>query len=243
MKIYPAIDIRGGRCVRLRQGDPEQQTVFSDDPSEMARRWVGMGAEWLHVVDLDGAFGGAPENREAIAGIVGAVSVPVQLGGGLRGMEQILAAAEAGIARVILGTAAFESPDLVATANDALPGRVAVGIDARDGCVATEGWTRVTDTEASSFARQVAGLGACVIVYTDIGRDGMHTGPNVAATMDLAESVDAPVIASGGVSDLADVQAVAVEAGSGIEGLIIGSALYRGTVDLEDAIAVGRSVA
>ena len=161
----------------------------------------------------------------------------------MRGMSQIVAAAEAGIARVILGTAAFESPGLVATANDALPGRVAVGIDARDGCVATEGWTRVTDTEAGAFARRVADLGACVIVYTDIGRDGMHTGPNVAATMDLAESVDVPVIASGGVSDLADVQAVAMESGAGIEGLIVGSALYRGTLDLSEAIAVGRSVA
>jgi len=240
MTIYPAIDIRGGRCVRLRQGDPEQQTVFSDDPSEMARRWVDAGAEWLHMVDLDGAFSGGPENRDAIAKVVAAVSIPVQLGGGLRGMEQIAAAADAGIARLILGTAAFESPDLVREANEALPGRIAVGIDARDGFVATEGWKRVTDMSAIPFATNVAGLGACTIVYTDIGRDGMHTGPNVEATMDLAEAVDVPVIASGGVSDLADVQKVAGEAGSGIAGLIIGSALYRGTVDLEDAIAVGR---
>jgi phosphoribosylformimino-5-aminoimidazole carboxamide ribotide isomerase len=224
----------------LRQGDPEQQTVFSDDPSEMARRWVDEGAEWLHVVDLDGAFSGGPENREAIAKIVDSVSVPVQLGGGLRGMEQISAAADAGIRRLILGTAAFESPELVGEANDALPGRVAAGIDARDGFVATEGWKRVTDAAAIPFARKVAGLGACTIVYTDIGRDGMHTGPNVEATMDLAEAVDVPVIASGGVSDIADVQRVAAESGSGIAGLIIGSALYRGTVDLADAIAVGR---
>jgi phosphoribosylformimino-5-aminoimidazole carboxamide ribotide isomerase len=227
----------------LRQGDPEQQTVFSDDPSEMARRWADMGAEWLHVVDLDGAFGGAPENRRAVAGIVDAVSIPVQLGGGLRDMGHILAAAESGLTRLILGTAAFETPELVSTANDALPGRVAVGIDARDGLVATEGWKHVTEAAAIPSARQVADLGACGIVYTDIGRDGMHTGTNVAATVDLAESVDVPVIASGGVSDLADVQAVAMESSSGIEGLIIGSALYRGTVDLEDAIAVGRSAA
>ncbi len=240
MTIYPAIDIRGGRCVRLRQGDPEQQTVFSDDPSEMARQWADLGAEWLHVVDLDGAFSGGPANREAIAKIVGAVSIPVQLGGGLRGMAQVSAAADAGISRLILGTAAFETPELVGEANDALPGRIAVGIDARDGLVATEGWKHVTDAAAIPFAGKVASLGASTIVYTDIGRDGMHTGPNVEATMDLAESVDIPVIASGGVSDLADVQAVAAEAGSGIEGLIIGSALYRGTVDLVDAMAVGR---
>lgn len=241
MTIYPAIDIRGGRCVRLRQGDPEQQTVFSDDPSEMARRWAGMGAEWLHVVDLDGAFSGGPANREAIERIVAAVSIPVQLGGGLRGMTQIHGAANAGIARCILGTAAFTSPELVGQASAALPGRIAVGIDARDGYVATEGWRNVTDSDAVTFARQVSGLGACAIIYTDIGRDGMHTGTNVEATMGLAEAVDIPVIASGGISDLADVQAVAAEAGSGIEGLIIGSALYRGTVDLADAIAVGQS--
>jgi len=241
MTIYPAIDIRGGRCVRLRQGDPEQQTVFSDDPSEMARRWADMGAEWLHVVDLDGAFSGDPANRAATDNIVAAVSIPVQLGGGLRGMAQIRGAADAGISRCILGTAAFESPELVEEANAALPGRVAVGIDARDGFVATEGWRNVTKTEAVAFARKVAALGACAIIYTDIGRDGMHTGTNVEATMGLAEAVDIPVIASGGVSDLADVQAVAGEAASGIEGLIIGSALYRGTVDLGDAIAVGRS--
>lgn len=241
MTIYPAIDIRGGQCVRLRQGDPEQQTVFSDDPSEMARRWADIGAEWLHVVDLDGAFSGGPANRAAVEKIVGAVSIPVQLGGGLRSMEQIRAAADAGITRCILGTAAFESPELVGEASEALPGRVAVGIDARNGFVATEGWTKVTDADAVGFARKMAALGACAIIYTDIGRDGMHTGTNVPATMDLAESVDIPVIASGGIADIADVRAVATESRSGIEGLIIGSALYRGTVDLADALAVGRS--
>ena len=240
MRIYPAIDLKGGRCVRLRQGDPQQETVFSDDPVTTASRWVDEGAEWLHLVDLDGAFSGSPQNAEAIAGILRTVDVPVQLGGGLRSVEAARAALEAGVQRIILGTAAFEQPEIVSELAADHPGRVAVGIDARDGRVATHGWKEQTDRPAIDFAREMEGRGAAVIIYTDIRRDGMLEGPNVDATVALAETLSIPVIASGGVSSLGDIRSLARVAAAGIEGVIVGRALYDRAFTLREAIAAAR---
>lgn len=240
MTIYPAIDLRAGRCVRLEQGDPDRETTFSDDPAATARRWVSEGAEWLHVVDLDGAFSGERRNADAIGEIVDAAGVPVQLGGGLRSMDAIRAAVDVGVERVIIGTAAMEHPELVAEAASELPGRVAVGIDARDGFVATRGWKVVADVQATDLARRMEALGASVVIYTDIRRDGMLAGPNVAATAVLAQSVRIPVIASGGMSSLKDVEVLASLSSAGVEGVIIGRALYAGRFTLGEAMAVAR---
>ncbi len=240
MTLYPAIDLRCGRCVRLEQGDPERETQFSDDPAATARGWVSEGAEWLHVVDLDGAFSGERANETAIRDIVKSAGVPVQLGGGLRTVEAIASAVDAGIERVIVGTAAHERPAIVREAAELVPGRVAVGIDARDGLVATRGWRVVTDVAAVDMARRMEDLGAAVIIYTDIGRDGMLEGPNIGATRALAESLSIPVIASGGVASLTDVEAARDLAEAGVEGVIVGRALYAGQFTLPDAIAVLR---
>ena len=236
MILYPAIDLKGGQCVRLRQGDMERATVFNDDPAAQAAAFAAAGAAWLHVVDLDGAFAGAPVNGDAVAAIVGAVDIPVQLGGGIRRLETIEAWFERGVARAILGTVAVKEPDLVRTACARWPGRIALGIDARGGRVAVEGWAEVSELDARDLALRFEDAGAAAIIYTDIDRDGVMQGPNVEATAALADSVSTPVIASGGVASLDDLRALS--AAPGIAGAIIGRALYDGRIDLSAALAL-----
>ncbi|MDY6954622.1 MAG: 1-(5-phosphoribosyl)-5-[(5-phosphoribosylamino)methylideneamino]imidazole-4-carboxamide isomerase [Thermodesulfobacteriota bacterium] len=240
MLIIPAVDIKGGRCVRLLQGRKDSETVFSDDPSSMASRWEAEGAELLHVVDLDGAFEKAPQNIEAIKGIVNAVRIPMQLGGGIRTMDTISMYLDLGIARVIVGTEAIRHPGLVKEASEKYPGRIVVGIDARDGLVAVEGWTETTRQGAVDVAKGFESLGLAAIVFTDIHRDGMQTGPSVGQTKRLAESVNIPIIASGGVSNIDDIEALLPLEEVGVEGVITGRALYAGTLDLRKALEMGR---
>jgi phosphoribosylformimino-5-aminoimidazole carboxamide ribotide isomerase len=232
LTIYPAIDLKDGACVRLRRGAMEQATVYSDDPAAQARAWQEAGFRWLHVVDLNGAFAGHSVNAAAVAAILGAARVPVQLGGGLRDMAGIARWIEAGIARVILGSAAVKQPALVREACRAYPGRIAVGIDARDGMVATEGWAETSDLAADELALRFADAGVAAIIHTDIGRDGMLSGVNIEATLALAARVSTPVIASGGIGSLEDLRALdAAARGSRVEGVIVGRALYDGRVD------------
>ncbi len=235
MILYPAIDLKDGQCVRLLRGAMDQATVFSDDPAAQARAFAQAGAEWLHLVDLNGAFAGAPVNGAAVEAILAAVAVPCQLGGGIRDMATIEAWLDKGLARVILGTVAVEDPDLVRQAARAFPGRVAVGIDARGGRVATRGWADQTETLATDLARAFEDAGVAAIIYTDIDRDGAMQGPNVAATADLARAVSIPVIASGGVSSLGDL--IALRETGVISGAISGRALYDGKLDLAEALA------
>lgn len=238
MIIIPAIDLKGGKCVRLLQGREEDVTVYSDDPVATAERWADTGAELIHIVDLDGAFSGQQKNLDAVRAIREAVDVKLELGGGIRDIERIDMLADLGIDRVILGTVAAENPELVKESCAKHPGRVIVGIDARDGKVAVRGWVEVTGHEATEFAKTVEGQGAAGIVYTDISRDGMLSGPNVEATRDLAASVNIPVIASGGIKSLDDIQNL-LDAG-GIWGAITGKAIYSGSMDVEEAIALTR---
>ncbi len=235
--LYPAIDLKDGACVRLRQGDMQQATVFSQQPAEQARSFVQDGAEWLHLVDLNGAFAGQPVNSAAVRDILGAVEVPVQLGGGIRDMHTIAYWLEAGIQRVILGTVAVRNPELVRDACRQFPDRVAVGIDARDGNVAVEGWAEASTLAAEELAKRFEDAGVSAIIYTDIARDGMMEGVNREATLALAQAVQIPIIASGGVSDMEDVLALAAHGGEGIAGAIIGRALYDGTIRLMDVTA------
>ena len=235
MILYPAIDLKDGQCVRLLRGAMDRATVFNDDPAAQARAFAEAGAEWLHLVDLNGAFAGAPVNAGAVAAILDAVDIPCQLGGGIRDMATIEAWLEKGLARVILGTVAVEDPDLVRQAARAFPGRVAVGIDARQGRVATRGWADQTEVEATELARAYQDAGVTALIYTDIDRDGAMQGPNVAATEALARAVSIPVIASGGVSSLADL--VALRKTGVIAGAISGRALYDGKLDLGEALA------
>lgn len=237
MILYPAIDLKGGQCVRLLRGDMNAATVFNEDPSSQARAFEAAGCEWLHLVDLDGAFAGEPVNAAAVAGIIGAVSVPVQLGGGVRDMKTLERWLDAGISRVILGTAAVREPDFVREAARAHPGRVAVGIDARAGRVAIEGWAEETDMTAASLARQFEDAGVAALIYTDIERDGAMQGPNVEATAELARAVSIPVIASGGVSRMADLEALKA-CGAPLDGVISGRALYDGRLDLTEAVTL-----
>lgn len=238
MILYPAIDLKDGQCVRLFKGDMEKATVFGDDPAAQARAFAAQGAEWLHLVDLNGAFAGRPVNAAAVEAILAAVDVPCQLGGGIRDMETIGMWLEKGLRRVILGTVAVEEPALVREAARAFPGRVAVGIDARDGRVATRGWADQTDMQATDLARAFEDAGVAAIIYTDIDRDGAMQGPNIAATERLARAVSIPVIASGGVATLDDIAALA---GTGvIAGAISGRALYEGAFALADALKVAR---
>ncbi len=234
MILYPAIDLKDGQCVRLLHGEMEAATVFSDDPAAQARAFEAAGCEWIHLVDLNGAFAGRPVNAAAVEAILSAVSVPAQLGGGIRDMATIEMWLGKGLARVILGTVAVENPDLVREAARAFPGQVAVGIDARGGRVATKGWATETDVMLTDLARSFEDAGVAAIIYTDILRDGAMKGPNIAATEALARAVSIPVIASGGVSSLADLTALR-DTGV-IAGAISGRALYDGAIDLAAAL-------
>lgn len=232
--VIPAIDIRGGRCVRLLRGDYDRETQYPDDPVAVARRWERMGAPLIHVVDLDGARTGAPENATLIATICQAVNVPVEVSGGMRTLAAIQSALEGGAARVQLGSAAVADPGLVREACAAFPGAIVVAIDAKDGEVMIDGWTRASGVRATDLARRAADLGAPRIMYTDIARDGALEGPNVSALREIVESVPIPVIASGGISTLDQLREVIA---TGCEGAIIGKALYEGHLDLREALA------
>ena len=240
MILYPAIDLKDGQCVRLYKGDMQKATVFGDDPAAQARAFMGQGAQWLHLVDLNGAFAGAPVNGAAVETILAATNVPAQLGGGIRDMTTIETWLAKGLARVILGTIAVENPDLVRQAARTFPGKVAVAIDARNGMVATKGWAEDTDLDATELARRFEDAGVAAIIYTDINRDGAMQGPNVAATAALARAVSIPVIASGGVSRLDDLIALR-DCGASLDGAISGRALYDGKLDLAEAMAVLRA--
>lgn len=240
MIVIPAIDIKGGRCVRLQQGRMDRETVFGEDPAAMAKRWAEEGASMIHVVDLDGAVGKKPKNLPSIEGILAAVTVPIQVGGGIRDMDTIGMYAEIGVHRIIIGTEAIRNPALVREACRRYPGRIVVGIDARNGRVAIEGWTETTQTPAVDLARRFEDSGAAAINFTDIHRDGMQTGPNLEATRELAEAVAIPVVASGGVSTLQDIRNLLPLERFGVVGVITGKALYAGTLDLKEAIALAR---
>ena len=237
MILYPAIDLKDGQAVRLLKGEMEKATVFNDDPAAQAMAFVEAGCEWLHLVDLNGAFAGEPVNGAAVEAILAGTNVPAQLGGGIRDMATIEGWLSKGLARVILGTVAVEEPDLVREAARAFPGQVAVGIDARGGKVATRGWAEETDVHATDLARSFEDAGVAAIIYTDINRDGAMQGPNVEATAALARAVDMLVIASGGVSSLADLQALK-DCGTALDGAISGRALYDGAIDLGEALAL-----
>ncbi|MFK7745935.1 MAG: 1-(5-phosphoribosyl)-5-[(5-phosphoribosylamino)methylideneamino]imidazole-4-carboxamide isomerase [Roseobacter sp.] len=239
MILYPAIDLKDGQAVRLVHGDMAQSTVFNDDPAAQARAFVQAGCAWLHLVDLNGAFAGQPVNAEPVEAILKSCPVPAQLGGGIRDMATIETWIDKGLARVILGTVAVENPQLVREAARAFPGKVAVGIDARNGFVATKGWAEETDVKVIDLARSFEDAGVSAIIYTDILRDGAMGGPNIAATAELARAVDIPVIASGGVSSMADLTALK-ETGV-ISGAISGRALYDGAIDLAAALAALKS--
>ena len=234
MILYPAIDLKDGQCVRLLRGEMTAATVFGTDPAAQAAAFQGAGCSWLHLVDLNGAFAGVPVNGAAIRAILAQVTVPVQLGGGIRDMDTIAMWLNAGIARVILGTVAVENPDLVRQAARAYPGQIAVGIDARAGFVATKGWAVATDVQAVDLARSYQDAGVAAIIYTDIDRDGAMGGPNISATQTLAQAVTIPVIASGGVSSMADL--LALRDCGVIAGAISGRALYEGAIDLKSAL-------
>ncbi|MCA2012834.1 1-(5-phosphoribosyl)-5-[(5-phosphoribosylamino)methylideneamino]imidazole-4-carboxamide isomerase [Cereibacter sphaeroides] len=236
MILYPAIDLKDGQCVRLYKGAMEKATVFNDDPAAQAKAFADQGAEWIHLVDLNGAFAGKPVNAEAVEAILKTVKVPCQLGGGIRDMATIEAWLSKGLARVILGTVAVENPDLVREAARAFPGQVAVGIDARKGLVATKGWAEETDVKVTELAVAFEDAGVAAIIYTDIDRDGAMQGPNVEATAELAWATSIPVIASGGVSRLEDLIALK-ETGAPLNGAISGRALYDGKLDLAEALA------
>jgi len=238
--VIPAIDLKGGQCVRLFQGDLARATVYGNDPVAMAERWQREGAEWLHVVDLDGAVAGVPAHLETLRAIAAALSIPIEFGGGIRTLDGARAAFAAGAERLILGTLALEAPDLLAEIASEFPGRVYVALDARDGRVATRGWTETTDTTVAAAAHACEARGAAGFLFTDVSRDGTERGVNVEATVALAEAVHLPVVASGGVASLEDVRRLHAVEGSGIAAVIVGKALYTGAVRLADAIAAAR---
>ena len=240
MIIYPAIDIRGGRCVRLTEGRFDAETVFADDPAEMALKWAGMGAEFLHLVDLDGALAGEGKNVPVIERILQSVNIPVQLGGGIRNLETIEKLLALGVTRLILGSAAVKNPQLVEEACKKYPGHIAVGIDAKNGEVAIEGWGKGSGVAATELAKQMAAYGVETIIYTDISRDGMLSGVNVEATAALARACGVPIIASGGVASLEDIRRVKAVEADGVQGCIIGKAIYTGAVDLKEALALAK---
>ncbi len=237
MILYPAIDLKDGQAVRLLRGDMDKSTVFSTDPAAQAMEFVNAGCEWLHLVDLNGAFAGEPVNAASVEQILAQTNTPAQLGGGIRDMKTIEAWLEKGLARVILGTVAVEQPELVRDAARAFPGQVAVGIDARNGRVATKGWAKETDVEVTELAKSFEDAGVAAIIYTDINRDGAMQGPNIEATAALAHAVSIPVIASGGVSSIEDLIALR-DCGAALNGAISGRALYDGAIDLREALDV-----
>jgi phosphoribosylformimino-5-aminoimidazole carboxamide ribotide isomerase len=236
MILYPAIDLKDGACVRLLRGDMEQVTVFNSDPAEQARRFAQQGFHWIHVVDLNGAVSGKPVNSDAVAQILAAVDIPIQLGGGIRSMATLEHWLNRGVSRVVLGTVALKEPDLVRTACRHFPGRVAVGIDARDGYVAVQGWAETSTVKALDLALKFEDSGVAAVVYTDINRDGAMGGLNIEATSDLAFALTTPLIASGGVSSLGDLAALKAEEDAGIDGVICGRALYDGRIDPQAAL-------
>lgn len=234
MEVWPAIDLRAGCCVRLKRGDYAQETVFGEDPAAMARHWVDSGAEHLHLVDLDGAREGRPANLKSVRAIVEAVEIPCELGGGIRSRQTIGELLDLGLERLVIGTKAIRQPDWFRRMSRQFPGRLALGIDAREGRVATDGWLETSDVEATELAGRFAGEPIAAIIYTDIDTDGMLSGPNVEAMAQMQAAVDLPVIASGGVTSQADVARLAA---AGMAGCIIGRALYEGTLTLGDALA------
>ncbi len=236
MIVIPAIDLKEGKCVRLEQGLMDKDTVFNDNPAAQARAWQDQGAELLHIVDLDGAFAGQPKNRDAIEAILKAITIPAQLGGGIRDIATIEAYLSLGLSRVIIGTAAQRNPELVREACSRFPGQIVVGIDAKNGMVAVQGWAELTDVTAVDLAKRFEGFGVSAVIYTDISRDGMLQGPNLEATKALAEAVSIPVIASGGVSSLKDIENLMAIEAYGVSGVITGKAVYTGAIKLNEAI-------
>ncbi len=240
MIFFPAIDLKDGNCVRLLRGDMDQATVFGQDPAAQAGLFAAAGCQYLHMVDLDGAFAGQPVNGQAVEAVLKAISIPLQLGGGIRDLATIEMWLGKGVARVILGTAALADPDLVRRACRDFPGRIAIGIDALDGMVAVEGWARLSQVSADDLARALEDAGAAALIYTDIQRDGAMQGPNIEATLSLARGVKTPVIASGGVSSMADLAALKAAGGGLLEGVICGRAVYDGKVDPAAAVELLR---
>jgi len=238
MDVIPAVDIKNGKCVRLFQGKMESETVFSDDPAAMAKRWADEGAEIIHVVDLDGAIEKSPQNLESITKIINSVDAHIQVGGGIRNQSTIRMFLEIGVKRVIIGTEAIRNPKLVKDACKEFPGQIVVGIDARNGMVAIEGWTKTTQIKAVDLAIQFEDSGVAAINFTDIHRDGMETGPNIEETRRLAEAVNIPVVASGGISSIEDIRNLIPLESVGVVGVITGRALYSGTLNLREAIEV-----
>jgi len=239
--LFPAIDLKDGRCVRLVQGDMDQATVFNDDPAAQGATFAAQGFEWLHVVDLDGAFAGKPMNAAAVRDILDRVSIPVQLGGGIRDMKTVDGWLRAGVARVIIGTAAVRDPAFVREAARVHPGRIAVGIDAKDGRVAVEGWAKTSTLTAEELGRRFEDAGVAAIVYTDIARDGILKGLNIPMTLALAGAVSIPVIASGGLASMADIERLAEPDCAGLAGAVTGRALYDGRIDPGQALALLRA--
>ncbi|NYT22470.1 1-(5-phosphoribosyl)-5-[(5-phosphoribosylamino)methylideneamino]imidazole-4-carboxamide isomerase [Alcaligenaceae bacterium] len=237
MLLIPAIDLKDGRCVRLRQGDLDDVTIFSDTPAVMAEQWLDQGARRLHLVDLNGAVAGKPKNEAAIKAIIDTVpeDIPVQIGGGIRDLDTIERYLDNGISYVIIGTAAVKDPGFLHDACSAFPGKIIVGLDARDGKVATDGWSKLTRHDVQDLARKFEDYGVESIIYTDIGRDGMLSGVNIEATVRLARSVSIPIIASGGVTDLRDIEALCAVESEGVEGAILGRSIYEGTLDFAAA--------
>jgi len=238
MIIIPAVDIKQGKCVRLLQGRMEDTTLYSDDPLEMALRWQNAGAELIHVIDLDGAFAKEVRNLKSIKDILSGLSVPIQTGGGIRDLKTIEMYVEIGVSKVIIGSEALYNPTFVKDACRQFPGQIVVGIDARDGKVAVEGWTQTSETKAIDLAKEFESCGVAAINFTDIHRDGMQTGTNIKETAALAEAVSIPIIASGGVSTIQDIINLKQIESKGVTGVITGKALYEGTLDLEEAIRI-----
>lgn len=236
MFTIPAVDIKSGKCVRLVQGKMDQEIVYSDDPAEMAKKWESLGAGLLHVVDLDGAVSGNTTNKKSIENILKNISIPIEVGGGIRDFETIETFINMGVHKIVLGTVAKEDPGFVKRACESYPDRIAVGIDAKDGFVAVRGWVEETSQKASELAKQFEGYGVSTIIFTDIMRDGTLQGPNLERTCELADSIDIPVIASGGVSELMDIENILALKKSGVIGVIVGRALYDGKIDFKDIV-------
>jgi phosphoribosylformimino-5-aminoimidazole carboxamide ribotide isomerase len=241
MMIIPAVDIKKGKCVRLLQGRMQDETIFSENPAAMAQKWAKAGAKLIHVIDLDGAFAKHPQNIDAIRKILEHVDVPIQLGGGIRNLETIRMVMDFGIQRVIIGTEAVQNPEFVKEACKEYPNQIILGIDARNGLVAIDGWSQTTQVTAIGLARQFENCGLAAINFTDIHRDGMLTGPNIEEIKALAKKIDIPVVASGGVSTLTDIQKLLALRSVGVTGVIVGKALYSGSLDLKEAIKITRS--